>query len=149
MRQEICFKLARLLFLYTRRAYRSQPATQNEAYPGLFFLLHCFRFVISTSARLELNWATAHGNCPYPPHFPWCHRIDLTGQPARYLLEHGLKMDGRPDPEKAVPEGGDAGSFETFFTETGNGKFVPRSIFVDLDPSVCVDTWLSSRSGFF
>lgn len=30
---------------------------------------------------------------------------------------------------------GDGGSFETFFTETSNGKYVPRSIFVDLDPS--------------
>jgi hypothetical protein len=52
----------------------------------------------------------------------------------RYLLEHGLKADGRPDPDsKDDIEGG---SFETFFTETGSGKFVPRSIFVDLDPSV-------------
>jgi len=52
----------------------------------------------------------------------------------RYLLEHGLKADGRPDPDaKDLNEGG---SFETFFTETGNGKYVPRSIFVDLDPSV-------------
>lgn len=52
----------------------------------------------------------------------------------RYLLEHGLKHDGRLDPE--APDIGDTGSFETFFTETGNGKYVPRSIFVDLDPSV-------------
>jgi tubulin alpha len=45
-----------------------------------------------------------------------------------------LKPDGRPDPEaKELVEGG---SNETFFTETGNGKYVPRSIFVDLDPSV-------------
>lgn len=51
----------------------------------------------------------------------------------RYLLEHGLKADGRPDPEANV--GGDAGAFETFFTETSGNKHVPRSIFVDLDPS--------------
>lgn len=51
----------------------------------------------------------------------------------RYLLEHGLKMDGRPDPDTTATAGG---SYETFFTETGNGKYVPRSIFVDLDPSV-------------
>ncbi|KAL0640306.1 alpha-tubulin [Maublancomyces gigas] len=49
-----------------------------------------------------------------------------------YLLEHGLKMDGRPDPDTTATAGG---SYETFFTETGNGKYVPRSIFVDLDPS--------------
>lgn len=54
----------------------------------------------------------------------------------RYLLEHGLKQDGRPDTEKVRGEGQDNGSYETFFTETGNGKYVPRSIFVDLDPSV-------------
>lgn len=38
-----------------------------------------------------------------------------------------------PDPDSETAEGG---SFETFFTETGSGKYVPRSIFVDLDPSV-------------
>lgn len=51
----------------------------------------------------------------------------------RYLLEHGLKMDGRPDPDTTATAGG---SYETFFTEAGNGKYVPRSIFIDLDPSV-------------
>jgi tubulin alpha len=50
-----------------------------------------------------------------------------------YLLEHGLGADGRPDPKAG--EVGENGSFETFFTETSNGKYVPRSIFVDLDPS--------------
>jgi tubulin alpha len=50
-----------------------------------------------------------------------------------YLLEHGLKADGKPDPDaKGV---GESGSMETFFSETGSGKYVPRSIFVDLDPS--------------
>jgi len=55
--------------------------------------------------------------------------------PFRYLLEHGLKADGRIDEER-IEEIGDGGSRETFFTETGNGKYVPRSVFVDLDPSV-------------
>ncbi|KAM5382104.1 hypothetical protein ACJA88_003899 [Fusarium oxysporum] len=50
-----------------------------------------------------------------------------------YLLEHGLGPDGRPDPN--APDIGDPGSFETFFTETSSGKHVPRSLFVDLDPS--------------
>jgi hypothetical protein len=64
----------------------------------------------------------------------------------RYLLEHGLKADGRIDAD-AAQEAGDAGSYETFFSETANGKYVPRSIFVDLDPSVgslgthrCIET---------
>jgi len=51
-----------------------------------------------------------------------------------YCLEHGLGPDGKPDPESKEA---DHGATETFFTETGNGKYVPRSIFVDLDPSVC------------
>jgi tubulin alpha len=51
-----------------------------------------------------------------------------------YLLEHGLKADGKPDPDCGGQ--GEGGSYETFFNETSNGKFVPRSIFVDLDPSV-------------
>jgi tubulin alpha len=37
-----------------------------------------------------------------------------------------------PDPKANV---GEPGSFNTFFNETGSGKYVPRSIFVDLDPS--------------
>lgn len=51
-----------------------------------------------------------------------------------YLLEHGLLPDGKPDPDSTL---GEEGSFDTFFNETGGGKYVPRSIFVDLDPSVC------------
>ncbi|KAF7544525.1 hypothetical protein G7Z17_g9884 [Cylindrodendrum hubeiense] len=50
-----------------------------------------------------------------------------------YLLEHGLAPNGLPDPN--APDLGDTGSYETFFTETSSGKHVPRSIFVDLDPS--------------
>lgn len=53
----------------------------------------------------------------------------------RYLLEHGLKSDGHHDPN-ITDEVGNSGSYETFFTETSGGKYVPRSIFVDLDPSV-------------
>jgi tubulin alpha len=54
----------------------------------------------------------------------------------RYLLEHGLKPDGFIDPD-VTDEAARSGSYETFFTETSGGKYVPRSIFVDLDPSVC------------
>lgn len=50
-----------------------------------------------------------------------------------YLLEHGLGPDGKPDPTTKVV--GEQGSYETFFSETASGKYVPRSIFCDLDPS--------------
>ena len=32
--------------------------------------------------------------------------------------------------------GGGDDSFQTFFLETGAGKFVPRSVMVDLEPTV-------------
>ncbi|KAJ5190059.1 Tubulin [Penicillium cf. griseofulvum] len=42
--------------------------------------------------------------------------------------------DGFIDPD-STDEAARGGSYETFFTETSSGKYVPRSIFVDLDPS--------------
>ena len=33
--------------------------------------------------------------------------------------------------------GGGDDSFNTFFSETGAGKHVPRAVFVDLEPGVC------------
>src|SRR5690349_18669334 len=49
-----------------------------------------------------------------------------------YCLEHGIQPDGHIPSEKHT---GDS-SFDTFFSETGNGKHVPRTVFVDLEPSV-------------
>ena len=34
-------------------------------------------------------------------------------------------------------------SFNTFFSETGTGKHVPRAVFVDLEPSVIDEVWQS------
>ncbi|XP_032815810.1 tubulin alpha chain [Petromyzon marinus] len=52
-----------------------------------------------------------------------------------YCLEHGIKPDGHlathPDVTSVVDS-----SFNTFFSETGSGKHVPRAIFIDLEPSV-------------
>ncbi|GCC17290.1 hypothetical protein chiPu_0017512 [Chiloscyllium punctatum] len=51
-----------------------------------------------------------------------------------YCLEHGIESDGlRPD-EKNASEADD--SVDTFFCETRTGKYVPRAIFVDLEPTV-------------
>ncbi|KAJ5366677.1 hypothetical protein N7541_000618 [Penicillium brevicompactum] len=51
-----------------------------------------------------------------------------------YLLEHNLMPDGHvnPDISEDIRK---SSSYETFFAEAENGKYVPRSIFVDLDPS--------------
>ncbi|WVN85336.1 tubulin alpha-1A chain [Cryptococcus depauperatus CBS 7841] len=50
-----------------------------------------------------------------------------------YTLEHGLSPDGRL--MEGSPSASDDG-FSTFFSETGSGKHVPRSLYVDLEPNV-------------
>lgn len=52
-----------------------------------------------------------------------------------YLLEHGIQPDGYLQPGLDRPKGGEDG-FLTFFSETGLGKYVPRAIYVDLEPNV-------------
>ena len=49
-------------------------------------------------------------------------------------LEHGITPDGMMPSDPTVGEGDD--SFNTFFSETGTGKHVPRAVFVDLEPTV-------------
>ena len=49
-----------------------------------------------------------------------------------YCLEHGIQPDGTMGPNASAKEG----SFNTFFSETGSGKHVPRAVFVDLEPTV-------------
>merc|ERR1712227_200396 len=45
-----------------------------------------------------------------------------------YCLEHGIQPDGCMPSDKAFGDD----SFQTFFSETGSGKHVPRAVFVDL-----------------
>jgi len=51
-----------------------------------------------------------------------------------YCLEHGIKPDGTMPSDKTP--GKESDTFNTFFSETGAGKHVPRAVFVDLEPSV-------------
>ena len=51
-----------------------------------------------------------------------------------FCLEHGIQPDGQMPSDKTVGSGDD--SFNTFFTETGAGKYVPRAVFIDLEPTV-------------
>jgi len=47
-----------------------------------------------------------------------------------YGLEHGINPDGScGDPNSDA-------DYTAFYQETGNGKYVPRSVFLDLEPSV-------------
>lgn len=54
--------------------------------------------------------------------------------PELYCLEHGIQPDGQMPSDKTIGGGDD--SFNTFFSETGAGKHVPRAVFVDLEPTV-------------
>lgn len=49
-------------------------------------------------------------------------------------MEHGIQPDGQMPSDKTIGAGDD--SFNTFFSETGAGKHVPRAVFVDLEPTV-------------
>jgi tubulin alpha len=51
-----------------------------------------------------------------------------------FCLEHGIQPDGKMPSDSSVGKEDD--SFNTFFSETGSGKHVPRSVFVDLEPTV-------------
>ena len=48
-----------------------------------------------------------------------------------FCLEHGIQPDGQMPSDKTIGGGDDA--FNTFFSETGAGKHVPRTVFVDLE----------------
>jgi len=49
-------------------------------------------------------------------------------------LSLGIQPDGQMPSDKTMGGGDD--SFNTFFSETGAGKHVPRAVFVDLEPTV-------------
>jgi len=51
-----------------------------------------------------------------------------------FCLEHGIIPDGSMPSDPSPGKEEDA--FNTFFSETSNGKHVPRAIMIDLEPSV-------------
>ncbi|EDM02020.1 similar to Tubulin alpha-8 chain (Alpha-tubulin 8) [Rattus norvegicus] len=51
-----------------------------------------------------------------------------------FCLEHGIQADGTFGTQASKINDDD--SFTTFFSETGNGKHVPRAVMVDLEPTV-------------
>lgn len=52
-----------------------------------------------------------------------------------YCLEHGINPDGSM--MASHPETNSGDSFSTFFSQTQSGKYVPRAVYVDLEPTVC------------
>jgi tubulin alpha len=52
-----------------------------------------------------------------------------------YCLEHNILPDGTKD--KSAKDSSE--SFKTFFSEVGNGKYVPRSVRIFSHHQICVD----------
>jgi len=59
-------------------------------------------------------------------------------------LEHGIGKDGQLE-----KKGIDTSSFGTFFNETSSGKYVPRAVFMDLEPTVIDEIKSGSYSKLF
>jgi len=62
-----------------------------------------------------------------------------------YCLEHGISPDGKKIPNQVVAEknvvtnpatGKEDDAFNSVFSESGAGKYVPRCVFIDLEPTV-------------
>ncbi|GAB0492367.1 hypothetical protein MMPV_003629 [Pyropia vietnamensis] len=57
-----------------------------------------------------------------------------------YCLEHSIAPDGtlKVPADGSVSAGGESAAFNTFFAETGqkDNKYVPRALFLDLEPTV-------------
>ncbi|VDP69723.1 unnamed protein product [Echinostoma caproni] len=52
-----------------------------------------------------------------------------------YCLEHGIQPDGC-QPNEHTLRGAMDNSYRTFFSETATGKYVPRAVIADLEPTV-------------
>jgi len=55
-----------------------------------------------------------------------------------YCLEHGIGPDGYLLENREVSKDS---SHSTFFSQTGGGKHVPRSLMIDLEPTVIDQVW--------
>ena len=64
-----------------------------------------------------------------------------------FSLEHGIQPDGQMPSDKTVGVCDD--SFNTFFSESGSGKHVPRAVFVDLEPTVIDEVRLGTYRQLF
>jgi hypothetical protein len=58
-----------------------------------------------------------------------------------------LQPDGQTSGDTTIGGGDDA--FNTFFSETGAGKYVPRAVFVDLEPTVIDEVRTSAYRQLF
>ena len=72
----------------------------------------------------RLRWGETTSCASLLPHLP----------PLPHHSSHSIQPDGQMPPDVGLGAGDDA--FNTFFSETGAGKHVPRCVFLDLEPTV-------------
>merc|ERR1712089_76847 len=102
---------------------RSYPLTSPDGCSALSVSSHCFTTFYLITMRECISVHVGQAGCQIGNA---CWEL--------YCLEHGIQPDGQMPSDKAVGSGDD--SFNTFFSETGNGKHVPRAVFLDLEPTV-------------
>ena len=68
-----------------------------------------------------------------PEYISFCLSIIIS----LHFLFLSIQPDGQMPSDKTIGGGDDA--FNTFFSETGAGKHVPRTVFVDLEPTVVAE----------
>ncbi|CAL4060908.1 unnamed protein product, partial [Meganyctiphanes norvegica] len=68
-----------------------------------------------------------------------------------YCLEHGITKDGSipKDSDEKTGASWGAHSYSTFFSETQNGRHVPRAVFVDLEPTVIDEIRIGPYKGLY
>ena len=91
--------------------------------------LCCIALVRVACARAHLHLAYKGPQCTAMAEPPMRSTVD----PALFCLFSGIQPDGQMPSDKTIGGGDDA--FNTFFSETGAGKHVPRCVFLDLEVS--------------
>ncbi|MCO5592198.1 hypothetical protein L7F22_046196 [Adiantum nelumboides] len=87
------------------------------------------RVLVVENERLKRNYERVHLH----PH--WQAGIQVGNACWElYCLEHGIQPDRQTPSDKT--DGGGDDALNTFFSERGVGKHVPRAIFLDLEPTV-------------
>ena len=64
-----------------------------------------------------------------------------------FCLEHGIQSDGRIAPDQPID--GDSYLINKFFHRTNAEKYIPRSVFIDLDPTAINNIRTSSYKNVF
>lgn len=62
-----------------------------------------------------------------------------------YCLEHGISPDGTRENQNDCLNAG----FNSFFEETHQGKFIPRSIFIDTEPTVVDEVRIGANKNLY